>query len=589
MSHYRFVVAMFLSLAAFLYVQYFIVGESFLNAVAQFNNNTSRSRGMTVYPWFYHDHGFAHHHEPEPSMALVTNVNIEAGAGSQISAPAPTSTTLGGESHAEHFEVREFVTNTARIPLAQCPPGLSKKIHRGLLLEPMKQVLYNKRFSYQTSPEFYLPPNELQLSKLIRCMNRSNKKWRIRNGGLSYMGYGSIGTDVVIDLSRMNGIEVSGDKSHVLVGGGQLLGSTYMELAKAGVYIPGGTAPNVGVSGSTLAGGIGFASRLAGLTCDNVLSASVVTSDGQMFDHDEVDPNLLKAIRGGGPFYAVVGQWKFLARPIVSHPKLLWLQWREGLSTDEARSIIELYMKERPWRWANEFGMVEICFNGAELNLQIHYLGNESDTFYNAITPFTTAGTLYKPAEIVSANASLSWEEYIVHLTNTEHKESWSSEYLGFEKLFDQTRANKFGFSAASVYFDEQTVRDPAFAKLIVDTIMSEQNGEIGHHFQLRALGGAMAAESSDRLTSWGFRRAVLEVHVLGHSDDSGASEGFLARVMDVFKPRSLGHGYSHVHDSITSHEDYFPGQKDLPAVKQRFDEGNLIMRDTAGAPPPKP
>ena len=54
------------------------------------------------------------------------------------------------------------------------------------------------------------------------------------------------------------------------------LDSVQTTLAAQGRSIPSGSCPTVGVAGLTLGGGLGSDARLAGLTCDALVSASVV-------------------------------------------------------------------------------------------------------------------------------------------------------------------------------------------------------------------------------------------------------------------------------------------------------------------------
>ncbi|HEV2579640.1 MAG TPA: BBE domain-containing protein, partial [Ktedonobacteraceae bacterium] len=59
--------------------------------------------------------------------------------------------------------------------------------------------------------------------------------------------------------------------------------------------------PTVGISGLTLGGGVGVLSRKYGLTCDNLLSAQVITANGNLLNCGANDnANLFWALRGGG-------------------------------------------------------------------------------------------------------------------------------------------------------------------------------------------------------------------------------------------------------------------------------------------------
>ena len=68
-----------------------------------------------------------------------------------------------------------------------------------------------------------------------------------------------------------------------------------------------GTATDTGITGLTLGGGIGRLMRPFGLAIDNVVSAQIVTADGQLRHLSEQDnPDLFWAIRGGGGDFGVV-------------------------------------------------------------------------------------------------------------------------------------------------------------------------------------------------------------------------------------------------------------------------------------------
>jgi FAD/FMN-containing dehydrogenase len=120
-----------------------------------------------------------------------------------------------------------------------------------------------------------------------------------RSGGHSFGGY-STSTGVIIDVTPMNGIQLHGDGT-ATIGAGARLADIYDQLTAQGVAIPSGSCPSVGIAGITQGGGIGFVDRKYGLTCDNLVSAQVVTADGRLLTcSDSSDPDLFWALRGGG-------------------------------------------------------------------------------------------------------------------------------------------------------------------------------------------------------------------------------------------------------------------------------------------------
>src|SRR5262249_24567448 len=78
-----------------------------------------------------------------------------------------------------------------------------------------------------------------------------------------------------------------------------------------------GQCPGVGASGVTLGGGLGWLSRLHGASCDNLLSARVVSASGHVLIADnERHSDLFWALRGAGANFGVTTSFEFRLHPI---------------------------------------------------------------------------------------------------------------------------------------------------------------------------------------------------------------------------------------------------------------------------------
>jgi FAD/FMN-containing dehydrogenase len=121
-----------------------------------------------------------------------------------------------------------------------------------------------------------------------------------RSGGHSYGGY-STSTGLVIDVSAMNTVMSVGAPARAVIGTGAQLVDVYGQLSSAGMLLPAGSCPTVGIAGLTLGGGIGVVGRKYGLTCDNLVAVETVTADGRLLiSNAEQNEDLYWASRGGG-------------------------------------------------------------------------------------------------------------------------------------------------------------------------------------------------------------------------------------------------------------------------------------------------
>lgn len=161
----------------------------------------------------------------------------------------------------------------------------------------------------------------------------------VRGGGHSVPGFGAIDDGLVIDLSRMNYVQVDPAKKIANVGGGATLGDVDHATYPFGLAAAGGVVSTTGVGGLTLGGGIGYLTRSVGLTIDNLLSADVVLADGrQVTASDYQNEDLFWALRGGGGNFGVVTNFEFQLHEvgdIVGGPMFF--------EFDDAQAVLECY------------------------------------------------------------------------------------------------------------------------------------------------------------------------------------------------------------------------------------------------------
>jgi FAD/FMN-containing dehydrogenase len=122
---------------------------------------------------------------------------------------------------------------------------------------------------------------------------------------------------VVVDLSGMQQVAVDAAARTARAQGGSTWGVFNEATHAHGLATTGGIISTTGVGGLTLGGGIGYLARGAGLSCDNVISAEVVTADGRTLRASESEnADLFWAIRGGGGNFGVVTELEFRLHPL---------------------------------------------------------------------------------------------------------------------------------------------------------------------------------------------------------------------------------------------------------------------------------
>ena len=139
----------------------------------------------------------------------------------------------------------------------------------------------------------------------------------VRGGGHNVAGSAVCDGGLVIDLSPMKGLWVDPARRTARAQPGLLWGEFDREAQAFGLAAPGGIISHTGIAGLTLGGGLGWLMRRHGLAADNVLSADVVTADGDVLraSADE-NADLFWGLRGGGGNFGIVTSFEYRLHPV---------------------------------------------------------------------------------------------------------------------------------------------------------------------------------------------------------------------------------------------------------------------------------
>ena len=132
---------------------------------------------------------------------------------------------------------------------------------------------------------------------------------------------------LLVNTSRMTGVEIDPVARVARVAAGAVWADVVDAAVAHGLTALHGSAPDVGVVGYSLGGGVGWLARKHGLSSSSVLSAEVVTADGDVVHADrETNEELFWALRGGGGSFGVVTGIEIALYP-VTEVYAGWLVW----------------------------------------------------------------------------------------------------------------------------------------------------------------------------------------------------------------------------------------------------------------------
>ncbi|KID89998.1 FAD binding domain-containing protein, partial [Metarhizium majus ARSEF 297] len=178
------------------------------------------------------------------------------------------------------------------------------------------------------------PSTARDISRILLIITCLASKFAVRSGGHNpnpgFAGIDSPG--ILIDMSAVDDITLSKDKSVVSIGAGNRAGRVYKTLSTMGKTIMGPRLNAVGIGGYMLGGGLTYFSSRYGFAADNIINYEVVLANSSVVNANATsNRDLWWALKGGGPNFGIVTRYDF---ETVDNTPL----WFEGRGYDPSQS-----------------------------------------------------------------------------------------------------------------------------------------------------------------------------------------------------------------------------------------------------------
>lgn len=405
------------------------------------------------------------------------------------------------------------------------------------------------------------PRNAEDVSAAVRSLVEAEVPFAVRGGGHSPAALAGGDGAVLIDMRGMKGLRLDVRNRVADAEAGLTAGEYTDASALHGLATGFGDTPSVGIAGLTLGGGVGFLSRRYGLTIDSLLSAEVVTADGQLLEASEAShPDLFWALRGGGGNFGVVTRLRFALQEVpqvyggtlvlAATPETVHGLVARSLAAPDALTNILMVMRAPPMPFlpAHSHGkpivIVKGCFAGTQA-------GGEAE-----IAPLRALGEPLLDA----------------------------FETMPYPRLLEEPPSPPMSARFATCFRDAW---DESTAAAIVAAV--DQPGQGLRSVQIRPLGGAIARVPADA-TAFAHRQRNLMINLIcsfGSPPDELAAEQWLQETRDATAQGS-GSFASFLDDwAPGSVPDAYPNGtwERLRNIKREYDPHN-VFRSNHNVPP---
>lgn len=191
------------------------------------------------------------------------------------------------------------------------------------------------------------PTSQAQVATVMKSIYRHQANYAVRSGGHTGMaGWDSVQNGVLIDMSKLTDFSFNVKPGTIFVEPGLRWGDIYKRAAEYGVAPMGGRVQHVG-TGLVLGGGLSLLSPQYGYACDGLVSAEIVMVDGSTRRVTaDTDPQLFRAIKGGGGRFGIVTRYELKAYPTGTNEDKNWYGGSITALTPEGMDLMVQYTEK---------------------------------------------------------------------------------------------------------------------------------------------------------------------------------------------------------------------------------------------------
>ena len=366
----------------------------------------------------------------------------------------------------------------------------------------------------------------------------------IKCGGHSMPGKSTSDGGMMIDLSQMHSVDVDASDMTMRADGGCLLGHLDTASMAQNTMTTTGIVSHTGTGGFTLGGGFGRTDRKMGLAIDNLLSARVITVNGEIVRaSEEENADLFWGLRGGGGNFGIVTEFVYRLHPF--NPTV----YGGNLMYEVDKDFLEFYA-------------------------ELHETLPDEANIEPQLRPGDDGGAI--------ADVGVTWcgdhaagEKALAPMLAYSGLRNGALGPLSYHGI--QTSADGFLGHGKQYYLKSSFLKE--LTPDVIDVIVEFANrGVINSWFQ--HLGGATSRIAPDA-TAYGHRNVAFNFGIMYVGDDPAQNEIKIAAVREYYKamePHMAGF-YTNLNedDERKTWGNYGENYPRLVALKNKYDPTNLL------------